>query len=724
MKKYNSNEFYEIKTSKLNNNDINVNLWDLEGSNFFMDKNINEFDSFEDFNKTNLNSKRRYDSTKNITKDIKTMKYKNKSVHTSYVKYKNIFDKKNESAKIDFKSKKNKMIHNSFFSNKYEKISFEKNIKEEYKKKARKRFNYSVDYSRNEIKNIDLLSSKNNNINDKKRSKIKNSLSIDTLNNKVKKPNQMNKNISSLKNMKNTLSIKYNNYNRLVKSNSKENDVNKTNSLNIRNINNINKNLYNKFMKNKKELKLTSDKNLRQVRKKNITNKRIIENAEKYTNVLYKKKTFTQNYELQNKLKKEKEEQQAEKELSQCTFQPKLYINKYNNKHQSQKNKNKSIYEKNTLWSNNIKKKKETEREKKIHKEIQGCTFAPQITTLPNYNKKNNISNREIIGEENYYNKMRKARKQIEEKKKGDNLIEKYDERKKKKEILHSAITFGNFNIDKSNRSEENGSNNINNFKLERYSFKNNINDKNNNDFMINNKINEGNINNYNLNNSNINNDINKFSTVSDNSKRKISNLAINTNKFLNESNLKKLSESSKDKINIKKIYEINNGSNDKMYNNNAINIKNMKINNIFQRENNYDFDNNLFEDKFLNKNKSNIINNINFLNPTINYEEKDQEKENNNISTGTVTKANSIISFQKKSTHSLPDRPGNIENLFFSNINDNKTGKNQVNKNITKNKNKNDILQDEDFIRQKKLLMDELHNWSNYDEDSNVDYF
>ena len=289
---------------------------------------------------------------------------------------------------------------------------------------------------------------------------------------------------------------------------------------------------------------------------------------------------------------------------------------------------------------------------------------------------------------------------------------------------MHSAITFGNFNIDKSNRSEENGRNNINNFKLERYSFKNNINDKNNNDFMINNKINEGNINNYNLNNSNINNDINKFSTVSDNSKRKISNLAINTNKFLNESNLKKLSESSKDKINIKKIYEINNGSNDKMYNNNAINIKNMKINNLFQRENNYDFDNNLFEDKFLNKNKSNIINNINFLNPTINFEEKDQEKENNNISTGTVTKANSIISFQKKSTHSLPDRPGNIENLFFSNINDNKTGKNQVNKNITKNKNKNDILQDEDFIRQKKLLMDELHNWSNYDEDSNVDYF
>ena len=38
-------------------------------------------------------------------------------------------------------------------------------------------------------------------------------------------------------------------------------------------------------------------------------------------------------------------------------------------------------------------------------------------------------------------------------------------------------------------------------------------------------------------------------------------------------------------------------------------------------------------------------------------------------------------------------------------------------------NKNNNDNLQDEDFIRQKKMLMNELHNWSNYDEDSNVEY-
>ena len=41
MKKLNSNEFHEIKNSYYNKNDINVNLWDLEGSNFFIDKNIN-----------------------------------------------------------------------------------------------------------------------------------------------------------------------------------------------------------------------------------------------------------------------------------------------------------------------------------------------------------------------------------------------------------------------------------------------------------------------------------------------------------------------------------------------------------------------------------------------------------------------------------------------------------------------------------------------------------
>ena len=48
-----------------------------------------------------------------------------------------------------------------------------------------------------------------------------------------------------------------------------------------------------------------------------------------------------------------------------------MYTNKYNNRIQSQQkeHKSKSIYEKNSQWSNNLKKKKENEIKKKLNKE-------------------------------------------------------------------------------------------------------------------------------------------------------------------------------------------------------------------------------------------------------------------------------------------------------------------------------------------------------------------
>ena len=39
------------------------------------------------------------------------------------------------------------------------------------------------------------------------------------------------------------------------------------------------------------------------------------------------------------------------------------------------------------------------------------------------------------MGEKNYYNKMKKARQIIQEKNKGDDLVERYDERKRKKDV-------------------------------------------------------------------------------------------------------------------------------------------------------------------------------------------------------------------------------------------------------------------------------------------------
>ena len=743
MKKLNSNEFHEIKQPFYNKHDINVNLWDLEGSTFFVDKNINESESKRGYNHTTINSKNKSISSKNITKVIKIQKTKIDSTHSSYVKYNNIIDKKiikSEKAKSVFSNKKSKMKHNSFFGNKYDKNSFENNLKNEYKKRVGKRFNYSVDYSRNELKNMGLLFSNNNDLYNKNQ-RINSSLLIDTLNNKEEhKQNLINNNIYSLKNNKKIISIKYKNTNKPEKSNFTENNIN-NNNFNIRNAKNINRNLYNNFVKKKKHLKLNSENtSSQQNRKRSTIAKKAKENAEKYTNYLYKKKIFSHDYELQNKLKKEKEEKEAQKELAQCTFKPRLYSNKYNNRIQSQKNnhKNKSVYEKNSQWSNNLKKKKENELKKKLNKETEGCTFNPQITNLPKYkNKKNNVSNREIIGEENYYDKMKKARKIKEEKKKGNDLIEKYDERKKKKETLQrSVVTFGKFNLEKSEVSEENMNNNINNFnnisnlKIERYSFKNNISDLNINENKINNDTSSRTINN-NYNNLNINEKNFIFSNTMSNNLASVGNLDISnkinnnvnidTNKFLDDKIiLEQKSESSKNKINPAIFYGIYNENSGKKQNN-KINKK-KKItnsNNIYQRENNYDFDNNFIDEKFFNKNKSNIINNINFLNPTIHYEEKEQEKEN---STGTATKANSIVSLQKKSTHSLPDRPGQIENLFCFNLNEGKIEKTKDN-NIINNKNINDNLRDEEFIRQKKMLMNELHNLSNFDDDSNFEY-
>ena len=732
MNNLNSNEFNEMQSSENSRHDFNVNLWDFEGSNFFVDKNFNGNNSKRGLVTTTINSKNKSTSSKNITKSIKTMKNKYRSINSSYVNYKNIINRKNiksEKNKSDFNSKKMKMKHNSFVGRKYEKNLFGNNINEEYKKRVKKRFNYSVDYSRNDTPHMTtLLSNKNELFN--KNNRLNGSLLIESLNNKTNnKLNNAFTNISSLKNSKNS-SSKFNNSNKKEKSNST--DINSKKNLNIRNVRNMNQNLYNNFMKKRKELKITPEKiTQKQTRKKSVVSKREIENAEKYTNNLYKKKIFTHNYELQNKLKKEKAQEEEKKELSQCTFKPKLYSNKYNTRIQSQKNnhKNKSIYEKNSQWSNNLKEKKKKEIVKKMDKELQGCTFTPQISTLPKYiNKRNSVSNREIIGEENYYNKMKKARKIKEEKKKGNDLIEKYDERMKKKDMLpRSIVTFGNFNLEKSEMSEESLNNNniininnanFNNMMLDRYSFKNTLNNINNNNLnVINNDLSERTINN----NFKIPTSISTKEIMSNNlelSDKKDNDLNINTNKFNHDKiNIRQKSESSKNKINPSINFNMNSG------NKNEINTN--KINeNLYQRDSNYDFDNNYIEDKFRNKIKANINNNINFINPSIHYEEKEHEKENMNISTGTVTKANSIVSLQKKSTHSLPDRPNNIENLFNFNINENKFEKhyddNILNKNINIKINNN--LQDEEFIRQKKLLMNELHNWSNYDEESNGD--
>ena len=836
MRKHNTNEF---QGSSDNKQDINLNLWDFDGSSFFQDSNMPDLESTATFNNTVLNCNN-YNkinniniiSSKNKSNDItppfyKFPKNKNKSVNSSFVKYNDFpserknLKAKNNKIKSNINNKKNKMKNNSFCHNYKlnDSISKDNNKKREKKsipynskiKKAKQRLNHSVDYSRKEepesesrfiLGNNFNINIRNSNTNNSKKQNLNKSLSIENINNKKASNSKILNSKNSYNYNKNYL---LNNNKKIKKSNSIDHNIHfeKKNRKNLE-INNI------KLKNDIKNIKI-KENNPKTNKNKSVITKRNIEEAEKYTNYLAKKKIFTHDYELQNKLKKAQEEREAEKEMSQCTFKPQLYNNKYNNRIKSQKinHEKKSLYEKQSQWLNIVRKKKENEREKKKSREIQGCTFIPQLSSLPKYNSKKNKTNREQMGEENYYNKMKKARQIIQEKNKGDDLVERYNERRRKKDVLpRSMLTFGNFNQVNNNEGSlkknlGNLNSNLNNWKMNSYSLSNafddesninsnnnltredilnfdlnknnenemnmnfNMNRKINNNYIYNNNINNNYIglNNNNIFNNNINNNfiiennnlnnMNNLHNISSNTKNnnfiiqnqkslkvnninnfndiKIKNLNYanfinNTNNVINSNNNRFVEAKKKGKNNIDSFDNNNilnfdnnffNDSGIKKYNN--INKKNnINSNNKYvkKRVNNiYDFDNNFTDEKLINK-----IPQTNIFNPTLYNDE--QEKENANISTSNATKTNSILSLQKKSSHSLPDRPDKFDNNRFINaFNLNyRINQNQEYGQMNKINNANNNTQDDEYNRQKKLLMNELHNWNNFDEESNED--
>ena len=466
MLKHNSIELSENQLLNDNKNNINVNLWVLGDSTFFFDNNNNNLESTGTFKDkevyNNINNINIISSKNQPNLDFNLLignsgqnKSKNKSVNSSYIKdYIAHMDKKkliksNLSKNTLNNKKKNKKKNNSFSHNNNLNDSFSNNfninkklkkslgyLNQKQNKKMKQRMNNSMDYcsKENEDSNSPPISYGHYHYN--KKQNLKKSLSIENINNinDFYNNNKYNNNafitddfISNLKYNNNEFikmniykfNFSNNNNNRLKKSNSINSKIYKNNKINL-NIKDTKK--YGKIDINSYNIKVTKEKKLNSEKdivnkNRNISSKKSIENAEKYTDYLSKKKIFTQDYVLQNKLKKQKEEQEEEKEMSQCTFKPHLYNNKYNSRIQSQKNNKKKWYEKQSQWLNNIQKKKENEREKKTNKEIQECTFVPKLSSLPNYNnKKNKITNRELIGEENYYNKMKKARQLLKEK--------------------------------------------------------------------------------------------------------------------------------------------------------------------------------------------------------------------------------------------------------------------------------------------------------------------
>ena len=152
MFKQNSNELSGIQILNNNKNDINVNLWDLDGSSFFADNNNNNLESTGTFKDTEANnninniniiySKNEQNLDLNLPIRNPTQnKSKNKSVNTSFIKeYNAPLDKrnliKNNLSKNSINNtKKNKMKNNSFSHNYNLNDSFSNNFNKNKKPK-------------------------------------------------------------------------------------------------------------------------------------------------------------------------------------------------------------------------------------------------------------------------------------------------------------------------------------------------------------------------------------------------------------------------------------------------------------------------------------------------------------------------------------------------------------------------------------------------------------
>ena len=808
MKKYYSSEFQGIK-DKLNDdkNDINVNLWDLDGSSFFLDKNINnnsylgsketfinpntEFNINNDNNNINLinliTSKNKKIENINFPNET-NYKIENKFMNEKFIKGSvtpTPNDKKNLMKIKILKNnnvKKNKFKNNSFCQNSNGNYNINESLsKNDLKKqkietalinkkniniKAKKRMNSSVGYNSKKYDSSKSIIFGYNKLkkeyNYNKRKNLNKSLQIDDLNNHLDKNNYNNSNFED-KIIMNLKCNKYtsNNNKKIKKSNSIDNKIYK-NKKNISNIKYLEKLSRNIPQRKRKENDIKKNKS------KSVISKKSIEDAEKYTHYLANRKIFTHDYELQNKLRKQKDQIETEKEMSQCTFKPQLYNNKYNNRIQAKKNNNNknSMYEKQSQWLDNIKKKNLNEREKKINKEIQECTFIPQLTNLPKYSNKNRTTIREQIVEENYYNNMKKARQIVQERNKGDDLVERYNERRRKKEMLpRSKITFEDFNNYVNNSNNPNEYNNLNYFGIKEAHSANNIfydndNDninlddyKNNNgkinenilnfNIINNNLIDDANINNNIINNYIYNNNINNnYIELNNNDKFINKNTSYiiydnknnnNNNSRIKSNNINKISN--REKISNRNIENYNNIYNNNIISNNEdfmtkINLNDYRVNKtnknisynkyMNQRNKNnlnkIDLDKNFTEELFMNKIQLNDINNFRIIFPKI----EEIEKENINISTEAGTKNSSSLSLQKKSTHSLQGKSDKNNNIMYNN-NVNNLKISQISE-FPQNKIIDNNNNDDEYNRQKKLLMNKLHNWKNFNEETDED--
>ena len=93
---------------------------------------------------------------------------------------------------------------------------------------------------------------------------------------------------------------------------------------------------------------------------------------------------------------------------------------------------------------------------------MENCSFNPKINKMPNFNK-NQIksTNREILEQEMYYSRIKNARRKSQEIEKKNDLIAKYDARKKREENCKFTFYNNNNNNNNNNYIYENNNNKI-----------------------------------------------------------------------------------------------------------------------------------------------------------------------------------------------------------------------------------------------------------------------
>jgi len=290
----------------------------------------------------------------------------------------------------------------------FDNISFHKNILPEN----------IISYEEYKSDNIIINNNNNNNNINKKKSKTKRSFSyknINSINENNIENDDLKKEINEIQNKKNRnkSKIKYSSFR-------DKNNINK--GLNLENKNNKkdNKKIFEKIEEKNKAISLFPRKMdnfkpsiLKKNKEEEIEKEKInispIQTQSNNSNILTTKYSYFNNYNFETSQTKLNDN--YKKDLNEVLYKRKDLENldNKNNKINNRNNNNLNIYERNKLYSEKSKEKIKVLKQEIEKKEIEECSFYPQLTTDQNITYKYESNNKKI----DFYNKNLEWQKKI-----------------------------------------------------------------------------------------------------------------------------------------------------------------------------------------------------------------------------------------------------------------------------------------------------------------------